>query len=348
MKNLIRKIVIWLFFVPQSILAQFAPGAGNVGTTAIGKDSSIFVAWATGCTVQRGYINIEDTTQTYSQGGITSNKAFFGLAGNATGYPENNMDVLSLGDGGSAILSFQKPIANKEGSDFAVFENGFSSSLPPFNDFLELAFVEVSTDGIRFVRFPSVSLTQDTAQIASFGQINPQKIHNLAGKYVSGYGTPFDLEELADSFGINIDSINFIRIVDVVGDVNLPFATHDAKQNIINDPWPTPFWTGGFDLNAVGVIHQYKHTQVINKNTVSEKLKIFPIPADNGLSITCQTKILQVDLFSSQGSHLLGYRPHNNALQINTRILSNGFYVLRIETSDGSMTKKIMIFHRWQ
>jgi hypothetical protein len=59
-----------------------------------------------------------------------------------------NLDIVSLGDSGVATLTFSSPIANGLGPDFVVFENGF---LDPANDsfaFLELAFVEVSSDGV--------------------------------------------------------------------------------------------------------------------------------------------------------------------------------------------------------
>ena len=45
---------------------------------------------------------------------------------------------VSLGDGGYAVVTFDKPITNGPGYDFAVFENGLNDS------FLELAFVVVS------------------------------------------------------------------------------------------------------------------------------------------------------------------------------------------------------------
>ena len=78
--------------------------------------------------------------------------------------------VVSLGDGGYGILTFDEPIDNGLGWDFAVFENSFS------DDFLELAFVEVSSDGINFFRFPATSLTQDIVQVGGFGNIDANEL----------------------------------------------------------------------------------------------------------------------------------------------------------------------------
>lgn len=56
--------------------------------------------------------------------------------------------------------------------------------------------------------------------------------------------------------GLNLNSVTHIRIVDVVGSIDPLYATRDSLNRVINDPWPTFFETGGFDLDAVGVIHQ--------------------------------------------------------------------------------------------
>ena len=39
--------------------------------------------------------------------------------------------------------------------------------------------------------------------------------------------------------------------------MNNLYASYDSQGNIINDPFPTPFETGGFDLDAIGVIHSF-------------------------------------------------------------------------------------------
>lgn len=53
-------LVIIMVFGLGNLFAQYAPAAGLPGSTTIHKDSSVFVAWATGCEVARGPINILD------------------------------------------------------------------------------------------------------------------------------------------------------------------------------------------------------------------------------------------------------------------------------------------------
>ena len=254
-----------LFNCSAQLQAQFAPAAGKPGSTALRHDSSCFVAWANNCAVQRGLMDISQPDSGYVS---------VGTGASAAG-PAMQNGVVSLGDAGSATLTFPSPIINGTGWDFAVFENTFLDS------FLELAFVEVSSDGQRFVRFPASSLTDTATQTWAFGYTQPEKVNNLAGKYVVGYGTPFDLYELKDSAGIDINNITHVRVVDVVGSINAKYATRDAFGRKINDPWPTLFPSSGFDLDAVGVIHQKSLTD--NRQIGTEiSLKTWPNPVTTG------------------------------------------------------------------
>jgi len=172
---------------------------------------------------------------------------------------------------------FSSPIVNGTGFDFAVFENSIDDS------FLELAFVEVSSDGINFFRFPSHSLTDTSMQTWSFGPTDAMKINNLAGKYRAGYGTPFDLQELANTPGLNVNNITHVRIIDVVGSIQSAYASRDSKGNKINDPWPTAFGSSGFDLDAVAVL---AHTGTDVDQLSSAEAVIFPNPVQVNTTIT--------------------------------------------------------------
>ncbi|HNY02021.1 MAG TPA: T9SS type A sorting domain-containing protein [Bacteroidales bacterium] len=267
---------IFLILLLQTVTilrAQYAPPAGQPGSTAIYKDSSAIIGWASTCTINRGFIDMADTNLHYNG----SNKATYGSYLYGSG-PADEL-VVSLGDQGSAILGFDIPIENRPGPDFAVFENSFGDG------FLELAFVEVSTDGQRFVRFPAVSLTQTDHQVNTFDTLKATQIHNLAGKYRHGYGTPFDLADLADSTGIDPGHIAYVRIIDVGGCLQAPFAQYDSQGHKINDPWPTPFDTGGFDLDAVGVIHDT--TKAGGDPGDGSVILITPVPVTDKMNVRC-------------------------------------------------------------
>jgi hypothetical protein len=155
-----------------------------------------------------------------------------------------SFDIVSLGRGGEITLTFSSGIGNGPGWDFAVFENSFSDT------FLELGFVEVSSDGENFFRFPNDSQTR--LPVGGFGAVDPTDITGYASKYRQGWGTPFDLSELAGvSPLLNVNRVMSVKIIDIVGDG----SALDSSGDVIYDPYPT-VGSAGVDLDAIGVIHE--------------------------------------------------------------------------------------------
>ena len=194
--QVILSIVVIVFLRPVTFGQSFAPEPEEIGSDAIHKDSSIFVGWANDIVITRGPMNIEDPSL-----GLTN----YGVAENGSFIADNN--VVSLGDGGQAIATFSEAIGNGPGPDFAIFENGFA------NHYMELAFVEVSSNGINYSRFESISETPTDVQIDNFSYSDCRYLYNLAGKYRVNFGTPFDLEELSGIAGLDINNITHIRII---------------------------------------------------------------------------------------------------------------------------------------
>ena len=329
-----KKYCLLVFFFLQKIIcmAQFAPAAGHWGTTAIPKDSSCFLSWASGCFVHRGFQDISN----HSLGIATVGDSSFAI-GKADGM------VVSLGDSGVATLTFQNPIIDGTGFDFAVFENAFTDS------FLELGFVEVSSDGQKFFRFPATSNTQDTLQITNAGSVDATKLNNLAGKYRVFYGTPFDLQELSGISGLDLQHITHIRIVDVIGCIQEAFATYDKNGNKINDPWKTPFSSGGFDLDAVGVIHQ-DASGVENKFANSnEQFSIYPNPAKQSLVISHLSLAKTIEICNLLGSVvqsvILSDSKESTITNLNISYLNNGIYFLKISDGINISTQKFIVQH---
>lgn len=220
----------------------FSPQAGETGSDAIHKDEVIFRDWAISCELSLGFrqVNMPDS-------GLASS----GIALYATGKADAPLTV-SLGDGGVATLTFSAPFHDGEGPDFAVFENGFGSGEAAF---LELAFVEVSSDGTHYLRFPATSLNDTVSQCASFENLDASLFDNLAGKYTVNYGVPFDLADLPDTSVLDKQHVTHVRVIDVIGTIDIAHCTRDASGRIVNDPWPTNFPQSGFDLDAVGIIN---------------------------------------------------------------------------------------------
>jgi hypothetical protein len=304
-------------------LAQFAPAAGQIGTTAISSSSSLFIDWATDISIERGNINISEPD---------SGLAYFGENENALGSATLNNSVISLGDGGNAILQFHSPIINGPGYDFAVFENALNDS------FLELAFVEVSSDGINYFRFPSVSHTQSEIQIETFGYTYPVKLNNLAGKYRYGFGTPFDLEEMNNIIGLDVMNITHVKIIDVIGSIFDSLATYDSEGNKINNNYPTPFASSGFDLDAVGVINSlYNSISTIDNNNFD----LYPNPVSNKIYSTLFKEGIEVKIYDINGK-LIFDLPKINENYISVD-LNDGIYFIELLDDQNIYTDKLIV-----
>ncbi len=306
-----------VFMLQPGTFAQFAPPAGHEGTTAIHCDSAAFVAWATSCTLERGLQQIDNPSLGY---------ASYGEPEAALGKADGTMSVVSLGDGGNAVLTFASPICNGPGPDFAVFENSFNDG------FLEFAFVEVSSDGENYFRFPSISLTQTETQTDSYGFSDCTKIHNLAGKYMALYGTPFDLDDIEDNNLLDKQNVTYIRIVDVIGNINPEYASYDSEGNIINDPWPTPFESSGFDLDAVGVIHDRAHLGI--NEIICDNVEVFPNPCSNILHLPFDGECRIYNIIGA-----LVMRQHSDNQTIDISELENGIYLVEINSATTKIIK---------
>jgi len=228
----------------------------------------------------------------------------------------DNFDIVSLGDldrgeiergvePGRITLVFGDPcepgdpnhIRNGRGYDFVVFENGLISAVTTPGGSVtgkmlaELAYVEVSSNGRDFVRFPSVSLTPKP--VGPYGTIDISDVHNLAGKHPNGgggcLGTAFDLSDIAEhplvrDGAVDVNSICYVRIVDVPGSGDF---SDEATEHISPETWPQwanygvnhPIYdqwltwgSGGFDLEAVGVLHEQRYEADVDLNGIVDWL----------------------------------------------------------------------------
>ncbi len=191
------------------------------------------------------------------------------------GTTTNSLDVYCLGNGGTLTLGFDdqtasRRIANAAGYDFIVSENAFLQNNNPHKSFAELAWAEVSTDGVHFARFPGQSETR--LPVGPFGTLDPWSAGGFVGLTpvlanvdddapeidpfdpIAAGGDPFDLswiqnDPLVKSGVVGLNNIRFIRLRDIVGDG----ASTDTEGAPIYDP--TGPGVGGADIDSVAVIH---------------------------------------------------------------------------------------------
>ena len=198
----------------------------------------------------------------------------------------SNLAVHSLGVGGYLTLGFDVTITDGPGADFLVFENAFAISAggPIFS---EAVFVEVSSNGQDFARFPTLYqgpaasggryATSWAGYFTGFAGIKPSNggkagVSNF--DVVQAGGDSFDLADLTShplvlAGKVDLARISQVRMVDVIAGVS-----RDSSGNIIQDPT-----AGSADINAVAVIH---HTGNVQGNGPAVALKI---PKNGNFSI---------------------------------------------------------------
>ena len=172
--------------------------------------------------------------------------------------------VHSLGIGGSLTLGFDVAITDGPGADFVVAENPFFGPGPDaWQTFAEVAFVEVSTDGVTFARIPN-AYHGPQAEPGAFGTVRIGSYRGLAGAtpcYPADAATDprdlarvggdaFDLAALATAPEVvaglvDLTAIHEIRLVDVRSGLDL-----DSDGMPIRDAG-----LGSADIDAVTVLH---------------------------------------------------------------------------------------------
>ena len=155
----------------------------NAIDPAIPSASPLFVEWADAIDAGRTYFAPRGSSVITTSGT------------NSLG----DLDAAEIADGdspGFLTVTFPTGIRNQAGADFAAFENGFAFGSPN-GLFAEFAYVEVSTNGTDFARFPSIyTNTAPVITSGPFAGFDVSNVYNLAGKHQSGFGSPFDLDDL--------------------------------------------------------------------------------------------------------------------------------------------------------
>jgi hypothetical protein len=168
-----------------------------------------------------------------------------------------SLDVLTLGEGGSVVLGFDFVLHDGPGADLAVFENGFMFGGDQV--FAEVGFVEVSSNGTDFARFPSrfappAAGGTPMGTFAGLGGGMPV-IANVAQDPDSPFdpahagGEALDFADLAADplvvgGQLDLQDVHFVRLVDVT-----PGST-DSQGTVISSAA-----LGGVDFDAVAALH---------------------------------------------------------------------------------------------
>lgn len=183
---------------------------------------------------------------------------------NALGSPSGATGVHSLGTGGYLTLGFQTPIVDGPGADFLVGENPFRLGSSSFEAYAEMMFVEVSSDGVHFARFPS-RYFGPPVQPGPFGTAQIGTYLGLAGQTpVLATNPSVDAQDVVDAGGDAFDLTDLAAHPAVVANlVDLGFITQvrlvDVESGVAQDSLGMPIFdpsAGSADVDCVTAIHQ--------------------------------------------------------------------------------------------
>lgn len=146
------------------------------------------------------------------------------------GTKAGGLDVLSLGVGGSIVLSFESAIADTEGADFVVFENPFHPGGNAEAVFAEIGRVAVSSDGESWTEFECSAEPESPGTWPGCAGWIPTEVFDPSRADLTPTDTGGNAFDLAD---IGVESARYVRITDLQTEGVAP--------------------TAGFDLDAVGV-----------------------------------------------------------------------------------------------
>jgi hypothetical protein len=138
---------------------------------------------------------------------------------------KGSLDVVSLGNGGTITLGFERTIVDGPGPDFVVFENPFEFGAQVY---AELATVEASADGVDWRAYPCSAVEPPFGACAGWRPVHLDGVDGPVSPETSG-GDAFDLAD------VGLATARFVRITDRV-DVKPPDG-------------------GSFELDAVGIVH---------------------------------------------------------------------------------------------
>jgi hypothetical protein len=148
------------------------------------------------------------------------------------------LDVVSLGTGGTIVVSFApNAIVDGPGDDFIVFENAFDISGNAQNPNAEIAEVSVSDDGTTWTPFPCTATAFPYGACAGWHPVesSPSDCISPRDPATAG-GDAYDLSN------IGVAHASFVKIVDKGSEA----CSSDPSQQLN---------TNGFDLDAIAVVN---------------------------------------------------------------------------------------------
>ena len=88
----------------------------------------------------------------------------------------------------------------------------------------------------------------------------------------------------------------------------------------------------------------YVDTKAPVRETLAEStLRVFPNPARERISVSCETEMRRVTLCNALGQQVLRVNPNAPQAELQVSGLPRGLYLLKVETAGGSAVRKVVV-----
>ena len=186
----------------------------------------------------------------------------------------------------------------------------------------------------------------DASHLISVRGPEPQVNVNIGETQVSGINynhadfiAPLDYEGFPDEVGFECRKVTSSEPMIVQGFLN-------EFRNILG-------FTDDLEMSTIYVVKAYAvvngetyygqettfQTWMEGVNELMQSLKVYPNPASNVLNIEGEG-MTQVEVYNTMGQRVMMMEVDGNAAKVNTESLSNGMYVVRIHTNDGTVLNR--------
>ena len=76
---------------------------------------------------------------------------------------------------------------------------------------------------------------------------------------------------------------------------------------------------------------------------INSEVSVYPIPANNVVNVNAISNISNVEIYSISGQKVGDFTANGTTTSINTESLSNGMYLMKINTENGVINKKFSV-----
>ena len=209
-------------------------------------------------------------------------------------------------------------------------------------------------DSYGFILSGSYSNALGTALTPDNWLITPALVIPSSGATLSFYVAAQDSSYANEHYGVYVSTTgtnpsNFTLLYEEDLDADGgPRATGAWKQKIVNLPYGNQnIYLAIRHFNCEDMflidIDDFSVTPGVGVENHGLSTKIYPNPANTVLNINANSNISRVEVFNMMGQMVGSYTANDVNTQINTTNFSNGVYMVKIDTENGTVTKKFTV-----